>query len=119
MGTPTSRVGGLHPVRLTEVPLKLRLEEMHRLLNASDHHDLLGFGTGDLGARLQIGFAAESPSDRVYWVSRAAYEKVMRKANQPRYRRRRGTSGRTARASATTPTSSGRDAASADGEPCS
>lgn len=57
----------LKAFRLSEVPPDIRERGKAVALKRED----------SFTERLKIGLAAERPSDRVYWISRTAWEKVM------------------------------------------
>lgn len=68
---------GLKAFRLAEVPEGIRLRAKERLLRTPGTAHGLLMATADPLARLAIGAAAERPSERVYWISREAWERVM------------------------------------------
>lgn len=72
--SPPRRGGGLQPFRLGDVPEGIRLRGKEVALRREDSPL----------ERLRIGMAAENPSPRVYWISRAAWERVTLPKNQRR-----------------------------------
>jgi hypothetical protein len=73
MSSPPRRGGGLKAFRLGDVPIALRRRHGARLTFEPVGHD----PADALFASLQIQRAIEEPSERVYWIPRHAYERVM------------------------------------------
>lgn len=71
MQTPRNRAGHSVPVRLTDVPLKVRRRFGEALYQAAVFDR-------DLPLAAQLHAAVESPSDRVYWLPEKAVRKVLR-----------------------------------------
>lgn len=70
----------LKAFRLSEVDIVLRRRAMEAILRTPGSADgMLVAAPNKLGDRLAIGFAVENPSDRVYWVSQAAWDRVMKR----------------------------------------
>lgn len=67
----TPRTQGHRPVRLTEVPLKIRRRFGLTLIDKAALD-------GDLTLAAQLHRAIESPSDRVYWLPEVSVRKVLR-----------------------------------------
>lgn len=82
--TPTGR-SGLRGFRLAEVPERVRLAAYDKLLMTAGSKDGTLVRSSELVERAALSVAAVSPSDRVYWVSREAWDRVM----APRRRARR------------------------------
>jgi hypothetical protein len=74
-----STEGRLKAFRLSDVPETVRLRALDVLLATEGSKDGMLVASGSLSERLQLGFAAERPSDRVYWVSASAWEKAARR----------------------------------------
>jgi hypothetical protein len=76
MASPDQNGGALVGVRLAEVPLKTRAFYgkvlMDRAAKELEPIKAVMFAA-------QVERAVEEPSDRVYWVSRKEYERVMKK----------------------------------------
>lgn len=70
MLTPRPLAGPTQPVRLSEVPLHIRRRFGWRLVDEAGDN-------GDVLLAMAITRAIEHPSDRVYWLPRAAVEKVL------------------------------------------
>lgn len=79
MATPHRAGGGLRSFRLSEVPEGVRSAALDNLLRTDGSSDGMLVASFTLSERLALGFAAERPSDRVYWVSQAAWDKATRK----------------------------------------
>lgn len=70
MTTPDRTVGRLRPVRLTDVPLKIRRAYGRSLYDrAADD--------GNIALALALDNAVEHPSDRVYWVDDREARRVL------------------------------------------
>jgi hypothetical protein len=82
MQTPRSQAGRSVPVRLTEVPLKVR----RRFGDSLYEKAVLD---RDLTLAAQLHAAVESPSDRIYWLPEKAVKKVLRPPSPPRLRKPR------------------------------
>ena len=65
----TGSRSGLTPFRLADVPPAIRESAKSRLVKLSD----------SITERIQIGIAADAPSDRVYWIPTTAWEDAARK----------------------------------------
>lgn len=70
MLTPRPLAGPTQAVRLSQVPLHIRRRYGSRLLDKAAED-------GDLLFAAQLKAAIERPSPRVYWLPRAAVEKVL------------------------------------------
>lgn len=77
----TARSGrGLVAFRLGEIPLGVRLRAKQYLLSLDQPtEDGLLAPVTDPFDLLDVGVAAETPSDKTHWIPRAAWEKVMAK----------------------------------------
>ena len=64
--------------RLSDVPEPVRLSAKDKLLRA-EGRDLMVAVTRTFEERLAIGLAAEQPSDRVYWITREAWDRARQK----------------------------------------
>lgn len=64
--------------RLADVPLRVRQDAYDRLLKTNGSADGTLVRSDSPAEFLALGLAAEDPSDRVYWVSSEAWERVMR-----------------------------------------
>ena len=73
------RGGGLHAFRLSDVPEPIREAAVDLLLKTPGSSDGILVSTLDARDRLAIALAARTPSERVYWVSEAAWEKAARR----------------------------------------
>jgi hypothetical protein len=80
MVAPSGR-GGLVSFRLGDVPEEVRLRALERLLRGADPKLPAAISFSD---RVQLGLVAERPSDRVYWIPRPAYERVMLRKRRKR-----------------------------------
>ena len=69
----------LRPVRLAEIPLRVRQDAYDKLLMTDGSKDGLLVRSSTLSERAALGLAAESPSDRVYWIPADAYEQAASK----------------------------------------
>lgn len=69
---------GLRSVRLGEVPIAARLAALDKLLRTPGTRDGLLVESRTLLERIALGAAAHRPSDRVYWISAKAYDRVFR-----------------------------------------
>ena len=70
------RGGALVAFRLADIPIEIRLRAKDRLLRASGATDYLPTTDSPI-ERVRIGIAAETPSDRLYWIRRERWERVM------------------------------------------
>lgn len=82
-----SPAGRLVGVRLTEVPEPVRFRALNNLLKTDGSLDGMLIASRSISERIALGVAAASPSDRVYWIPRDAWDCVMK----PKARRRRRT----------------------------
>jgi hypothetical protein len=74
----------LRSFRLSEVPEPTRLRALDNLLTTEGSKNGMLVPTFSLADRIALAVAAERPSDRIYWVSATAYDRVFR----PKARRR-------------------------------
>jgi hypothetical protein len=74
----------LRSFRLGDVPESVRLRVLDSLLRTPGTKDGMMVASVSLADRVALGIAAERPSDRVYWVSATAYDRVF----APKGRRR-------------------------------
>lgn len=81
MSASPHRGGGLRAFRLGDIPEPVRLRALERLLSGRDPKlpPVVSFSD-----RVSLGLVAETPSDRVYWIPRPAWERVM----EPKGRRK-------------------------------
>ena len=73
------RRGGLVSFRLGDLPEEIRLRAKDRLLRGADPKLP---NLDSLADRVAVGIAAERPSDRVYWIPKPAWERVMLPKNR-------------------------------------
>lgn len=74
----------LRSFRLSDVPEGIRLRALDNLLRTDGTRNGMMVATYTLSDRIALAIAAERPSDRVYWVSATAYDRVF----APKGRRR-------------------------------
>jgi hypothetical protein len=74
MSTSPRPGGSLRAFRLAEIPEPIRQRGKSRAILHEDN----------VIERLRIGLAAERPSDRIYWIPRTAWDKVMLPKNRKR-----------------------------------
>lgn len=79
MATRSGTGRGLRCVRLSEVPESVRFRALDKLLVTPGSSDGMLVPTLGFADRVALGAAAANPSERPYWISRAAYERVMGK----------------------------------------
>lgn len=72
---PERRLKGF---RLADVPEGVRLSALDKLLKTPGSKDGLLLATVTFADRIALGVAATKPSDTVYWVSRSAWDRVMK-----------------------------------------
>lgn len=96
MSTSPRRGGALQAVRLGDIPLNLRYRAARSVARASGpvSDDVAPADRlfarllsdqragGDATTEATLRRVAERPSERVYWISRAAYERVMLPKNR-------------------------------------
>lgn len=74
---------GLVAFRLCEIPLGVRLRAKQYLLSLDQPtEDGLLVPVTDPFDLLDVGVAAETPSDKLHWIPRSAWNKVMAKHEQ-------------------------------------
>lgn len=76
MGVHAGPGRGLRSVRLSDVPEGIRLRALDKLLKTSGTQNGMLVPSQSLTDRLALGAAATHPSDRIYWVSKTAYDRV-------------------------------------------
>jgi len=72
----------LRSFRLGEVPESTRHRALDKLLRTHGTQNGMLVASYSLADRVALAIAAERPSDRVYWVSAAAYDRVFGKRGQ-------------------------------------
>ena len=77
MSTPARTQGRrLKSFRLGDVSEEARLRALDKLLKTKGSSDGMLVASWTFTDRLALGLAARQPSDRVYWVSQEAWERV-------------------------------------------
>lgn len=78
MATRSGPGRGLRGFRLSDVPEDLRLRALDKLLKTDGSADGMLLASESFTDRVALGIAATRPSDRVYWVSKTAWDRAVK-----------------------------------------